>query len=101
MRRPGLEATGVIGVWLQLACLLVAIIPAAVARAGAARPAAAPLGARVLAAGLAASRAGLWLFDLAVGQMLQERVPPQELGAPPGRPDEQTPMSACMGNDNA
>jgi len=33
--------------------------------------------------------------------MLQERVPPPELGAPPGRPDEQTPMSACMGNDNA
>jgi len=86
-------------VWLQLACLLVAIIPAVVTRVGAARPAAAPLGARVLAAGLAASRAGLWLFDLAVSQMLQERVPLQELGAPPGRPDEQTPVRVCMGND--
>ena len=34
-----------------------------------------PGGAHVLAAGLVASRFGLWAFDLAVSQMLQERVP--------------------------
>ena len=41
-----------------------------------------PAGAHVLAAGLVASRFGLWSFDLAVSQMLQERVPNEQLGAP-------------------
>lgn len=45
----------------------------------------------MLLAALAASRAGLWLFDLAVGQMLQERVGPQELGAPHCRDKQNVP----------
>ena len=35
----------------------------------------------MLASGLVLSRFGLWLFDLSVGQMLQERVPNREMGA--------------------
>jgi iron-regulated transporter 1 len=34
-----------------------------------------------LVGGLIVSRFGLWTFDLAVAQMLQERVPDGELGA--------------------
>ena len=34
----------------------------------------------MLLGGLVASRFGLWLFDLAVSQMLQEWVTPEELG---------------------
>lgn len=41
-----------------------------------------PAGMHVLAAGLVASRFGLWSFDLAVSQMLQERVPNEQLGMP-------------------
>ena len=40
-----------------------------------------PAGMHVLAWGLVASRFGLWAFDLAVSQMLQERVPSEQLGA--------------------
>ncbi|KAK9837511.1 hypothetical protein WJX81_007687 [Elliptochloris bilobata] len=76
----GVEASGALGIWLQLACLLAAVAPAALARLGWAQPGASVAVARALVAALAASRAGLWLFDLAVGQMLQERVLPQELG---------------------
>lgn len=36
-----------------------------------------------LVSGVAASRWGLWTFDLAVSQMLQERVNDQQLGALP------------------
>ena len=79
--RTGLEASGALGIWLQLACLLAGAAPAALARA-ALNPTPSTAAARVLLAALAASRAGLWLFDLAVGQLLQERVAPQELGAP-------------------
>lgn len=43
-----------------------------------------PAGAHVLAAGLVASRFGLWSFDLAVSQMLQERIPNEQLGMPLG-----------------
>ncbi len=41
-----------------------------------------PAGGHVLSAGLMSSRFGLWTFDLAVGQMLQERVPNEQLGEP-------------------
>ena len=41
-----------------------------------------PGAAHVLAAGLVASRFGLWSFDLAVSQMLQERVPNELIGTP-------------------
>ncbi len=48
----------------------------------------------LLAAGLVASRFGLWSFDLAVLQMLQERVGNRELGvhaclAPSARPSHE------------
>ena len=39
-----------------------------------------PAGMHALAVGLVASRFGLWAFDLAVSQMLQERVPNEQLG---------------------
>ena len=40
-----------------------------------------PVAMHVLVSGVAASRWGLWTFDLAVSQLLQERVPDSELSA--------------------
>jgi hypothetical protein len=62
------------GIFSQLACQAVALLGVLLlGSAGAATHA--------LAAGLVASRFGLWTFDLAVSQMLQERVPAHEIGA--------------------
>ena len=41
--------------------------------------------ARILIAGLVASRTGLWLFDLAVTQIVQESVADSEIGKAAGR----------------
>lgn len=38
-----------------------------------------PVATHVLVSGVAASRWGLWTFDLAVSQLLQERVPDDQL----------------------
>ena len=46
----------------------------------------------VLAAGLVASRFGLWTFDLCVSQLLQECVASQELGLPNHQPPH-TPIA--------
>ena len=59
----------------MLSCLVACVAPLAL---HAAAPAVLP---HVLAGGLVLSRFGLWLFDLSVGQMLQERVPGLEMGA--------------------
>ena len=50
------------------------MVPVALAVAGSA------VLTHLLAAGLVASRFGLWTFDLAVSQMLQERVADREMG---------------------
>lgn len=71
----GLEGSGALGIGCQLACLAACIVPITAVTGGAAAL------THVLAAGLAASRAGLWTFDLAVSQMLQERVAHREMGA--------------------
>jgi len=72
-RAWGLDAAAAVGLAGQWACLGPAVVAVAAAPTVGA--------ARALAAGLALSRAGLWGFDLAASQALQERVPPDELGA--------------------
>jgi hypothetical protein len=63
-----------VGLLCQWASLIVTLVlSSALAR---------PAGGHVLAAGLVASRFGLWAFDLAVSQMLQERVLNEQLGGP-------------------
>ncbi len=47
-----------------------------------------------LVGALVASRFGLWTFDLAVSQLLQERVPDAELGAPAVRPFSSSKLDA-------
>ena len=73
--RVGLDAAGAAGLAAQWSALA-----AGVAAAFWIAPAS-PAGARVLAASLALSRFGLWAFDQAAGQSLQERVPRESLGA--------------------
>jgi iron-regulated transporter 1 len=73
--RLGLDRAGGVGLGLQTA----ALAGGCVAAFGLAPSSA--VGARCLAAALAASRMGLWLFDLAAAQALQERVPREALGA--------------------
>lgn len=63
-------ATGAVSIWLQLACLLAAVLPAVAAALGAALGARARLLALVW--GLVLSRFGLWSFDLAANQLIQE-----------------------------
>lgn len=70
----GLEGAGSVGLVCQWASLVVTLVLSSVLMH--------PAGSHVLAAGLVASRFGLWAFDLAVSQMLQERVPLEQLGAP-------------------
>ncbi|KAK9817604.1 hypothetical protein WJX74_011025 [Apatococcus lobatus] len=80
--RLGLDRSGLIGVWAQLAVLFVTVMPAF---GPASWPLHAGLGrARLLLAGLVLSRWGLWSFDLAVTQMMQERIACSQLGAVSG-----------------
>lgn len=74
----GLKATGLAGIWWQLLALAIAVFPVWLTQLGARIPEASTT--HVLLGGLVASRFGLWLFDLAVSQMLQEWVTPEELG---------------------
>ncbi|GAB4820184.1 hypothetical protein N2152v2_007230 [Parachlorella kessleri] len=75
----GLVATGAGAIWLQLACLLVATAPAVASLLGLA------VGSRAvllcLVWGLVLSRFGLWTFDLAVNQLIQESVEHSQLGS--------------------
>ena len=74
----GLVATGALSIWLQLSCLLAATVPAVLAAVGVA------VGARArtyaLVWGLVLSRFGLWSFDLAANQLIQETVEQGALG---------------------
>jgi Ferroportin1 (FPN1) len=75
----GLMVTGMAGILLQVASLWASITPALLDDWGWRFSAEAVTYAVVL--GLVASRFGLWLFDLAVNQMLQEWVADADMGA--------------------
>lgn len=81
-RALGLVATGGLSIWLQLACVAGATLPSVAAAAGAAVGTSARLYAVVW--GLVLSRFGLWSFDLAVNQLIQESVGSSSLGAVSG-----------------
>lgn len=74
----GLKPTGMAGIWWQAVMLLVAVFPVWLTQLGARIPESSTT--HVLLGGLVASRFGLWLFDLAVSQMLQEWIDTEELG---------------------
>ena len=79
-RCVGLVATGALSIWLQLACLLAAVLPA-VAGAALGPAAVSPqVCVYALVWGLVLSRFGLWSFDLAANQLIQESADPSALG---------------------
>ncbi len=69
-----------LGIWLQAGCLWAGVGLSLAAKLGAAPPRV--LVTHVLVSGIAVSRFGLWTFDLAVSQLLQERVADKHLSAP-------------------
>ena len=75
----GVVAAGTMGIWLQTGALWAGVAPSLALAAGWPVPVA--VATYVLVGGLVVSRIGLWTFDLAVAQLLQERVPDDELGA--------------------
>ena len=68
------------GIWCQTLALWAGITPSLLLKGGWALPNA--LITYSLVGGLVISRFGLWTFDLAVSQLLQEWVADSELGAP-------------------
>ncbi len=78
-RTLGLVATASLSVWLQLLCLVAAVAPAVLSAVGVAVSAQARMYALVW--GLVLSRFGLWSFDLASNQLIQESVEHGELGS--------------------
>ncbi|CAM9181383.1 unnamed protein product, partial [Phaeothamnion confervicola] len=74
--RVGLETAGMLSVWLQFICLAAGALELALPPTGGGAVA----GTRALIVGVVASRSGLWGFDLAVTQLIQERVPEAERG---------------------
>ncbi len=84
--RLGILRAGAVGIGYQLLCLLLGVLPVFFHQAGVRSSGASPAALLyVMMGGLAASRTGLWLFDLCVSQLLQDEVAPAELGARPGR----------------
>ncbi|KAL3161599.1 hypothetical protein ABBQ32_010458 [Trebouxia sp. C0010 RCD-2024] len=83
LNRSGLKTTGVMGIWWQAVSLVLAVAPVWLAQLGVHMPASAA--SHILLGGLVASRFGLWLFDLAVSQMLQEWVPAKNIGMVPAK----------------
>lgn len=81
-RTLGLVRAGAGAIAAQLVCLLLAAAPAMAAAAGA--PLGAGLVTHALVGGLVLSRFGLWSFDLAVNQLIQEGTPSSMLGAVSG-----------------
>ena len=70
----GLAKSGLLGVWGQLLCLTLAVLPALLEGVSNS------VVTHLLVTGLVLSRIGLWLFDLCVNQLIQEGVHPNELG---------------------
>ena len=90
-RRWGLVKTGAAAIWIQLLCLVAAAVPAlvtAIARIAAGGESAMALPSpainRLLVGGLVFSRFGLWGFDLAVNQIMQETIEDRSLGSVTG-----------------
>lgn len=96
-KKWGLIPTGAAAIWAQLICLVLAATPAILSRTnnplleedgedgtgttGNSSSSSSALVMRLLILGLILSRFGLWGFDLAVNQILQETVPSVNLGA--------------------
>ncbi|GLI67363.1 hypothetical protein VaNZ11_011542 [Volvox africanus] len=81
LARAGLRFCAIAGVTYQLTCLAAGVLPVvvvAMAHGGDLRPSVTQV--RVLVAGLVSSRTGLWLYDLAVTQLIQEDVRQNQLG---------------------
>lgn len=90
-QRLGLDAAGALGIGSQFVCLVVGCLVAFLPSLSKSHNSG---GARSLAASLALSRFGLWLFDLFASQNLQERVPRCQLGAVNG---VQSTLQASLG----
>jgi len=87
-KKWGLLPTGAAAIWAQLLCLVLASTPVIILgtkspleEGGAGDGRSSALVMRLLIFGLILSRFGLWGFDLAVNQIIQETVPPVNLGA--------------------
>jgi iron-regulated transporter 1 len=86
-KKYGLIITGAAAIWTQLLCLVLAATPAIIIsllnRQGTEQESNTPsvLAIRLLVVGLILSRFGLWGFDLAVNQILQETVSSANLGS--------------------
>ncbi|GIL55048.1 hypothetical protein Vafri_10701 [Volvox africanus] len=81
LARAGLRFCAIAGITYQLTCLAAGVLPVvavAIAHGGDLRPSVTQV--RVLVAGLVSSRTGLWLYDLAVTQLIQEDVRQEQLG---------------------
>eukprot|EP00887_Chlorella_sp_A99_P000187 scaffold13.g187.t1 len=81
-RWVGLLVAGAASAWLQWVCVVAATAPSLAAALGAGVGGAAARYA--LVGGLVLSRFGLWSFDLCANQLIQELVPPGQLGAVAG-----------------
>ncbi|MEW5318688.1 MAG: hypothetical protein WDW38_009890 [Sanguina aurantia] len=83
-RYAGVDRTALAGILYQLLTLCVGVLPLAISTLHAGGGVASGVPARplilLLVAGMVASRTGLWLYDLGVTQLLQDHVPPTQLG---------------------
>ena len=70
--------TGIIGISSQLCCLVLAVSPLLLEHIHTIPDIIVVI--HILTVGLVASRFGLWLFDLTINQMLQERVAKEAIG---------------------
>lgn len=86
----GAKRMGLIGSYYQLTCLCFGVLPMVYASLQAFSDGTESTGPpatwiiRLLVIGVVASRTGLWIFDLAVTQIVQDKVPHHELGVVSG-----------------
>jgi len=77
-RNQGLQRSGLLGIWVQFISLLLSIVPYLLKYIG--MDVSVQLSSTFLMSGLALSRFGLWLFDLACNQIIQDEAPRELLG---------------------
>jgi iron-regulated transporter 1 len=77
-RIQGLRRCGLLGIWVQFISLVCSIIPSLLKYVG--MDVSMQITSVVLMSGLALSRFGLWLFDLACNQIIQDEAPRELLG---------------------
>ena len=77
-RIQGLRKCGLVGIWVQFISLVCSIIPSLLKYIGI--DVSMQVTSIVLMSGLALSRFGLWLFDLACNQIIQDEAPRDLLG---------------------